>query len=98
MASPTDPAASDGVLRTAQRGLWMGVDQGSVMGVELLAAILVWGGAGWLADRWLGTTPWLLGVGSLVGYAAGLYLIWLRSERMNRAELEAASRSRSQTR
>jgi len=32
---------------------------------------LVWGGLGWLLDRWLGTEPWLLTVGSLVGIAAG---------------------------
>jgi F0F1-type ATP synthase assembly protein I len=86
MASLTDPASPHGALRSARRGLWSGVDQASVMGVELMAAILLWGGVGWLADRWLGTGPWLLGAGALIGYAAGLYLVWLRSERMNQAE------------
>jgi F0F1-type ATP synthase assembly protein I len=70
----------------ARRGLWSGIDQASVMGVELLAAILTWAGVGYLADRALGTGPWLLLVGSLVGYAAGLYLIWLRSGRMSAAD------------
>ena len=94
MASLTDPAAPSGALRTARRGLWTGVDQASVMGVELMAAILTWGGIGYLADRWLGTTPWLLGVGALVGYAAGLYLVYIRSERMNEAEAAASARAR----
>lgn len=28
---------------------------------------------GWLLDRWLGTGPWLLVVGFLLGAAAGFY-------------------------
>lgn len=28
---------------------------------------------GWLLDRWLGTSPWLLVVGLLVGAAGGFY-------------------------
>jgi ATP synthase protein I len=57
------------------------MDQSSIMSVELIAAILVWGGVGWLVDGWLGTTPWLFGCGVMVGFGAGLYLVWLRSER-----------------
>jgi ATP synthase protein I len=29
--------------------------------------------AGWLADRWLGTAPWLLVLGIVLGAAAGFY-------------------------
>ena len=29
--------------------------------------------AGWLADRWLGTGPWLLVLGIVLGAAAGFY-------------------------
>jgi ATP synthase protein I len=29
--------------------------------------------AGWLADRWLGTAPWLLVAGMVLGAAAGFY-------------------------
>lgn len=49
------------------------------MAVELVSGILVWGGVGYLLDRWLGTSPWLLGLGCFVGNGAGLYLMWLRS-------------------
>lgn len=49
------------------------------MSLELLSGILIWGGAGWLLDRWLGTLPWFFTAGVMLGFIAGLYLIWLRS-------------------
>jgi ATP synthase protein I len=69
-----------------RRGALRGLDQSSVMGVELIAATLTWAGAGWLLDRWLGTEPWFLAIGALVGNAAGLYLVWLRGRRMDLIE------------
>jgi F0F1-type ATP synthase assembly protein I len=39
-----------------------------------------------LIDRWLGTPPWFLVIGALVGNVAGIYLIWLRAGRMDAAE------------
>lgn len=47
--------------------------------MELMAGILTWMGLGWLGDQWLGTMPWLMVAGALIGNAAGLYLIWVRS-------------------
>ncbi|MCC5946839.1 MAG: AtpZ/AtpI family protein [Nitriliruptoraceae bacterium] len=58
------------------------MDQSSIMAAELVAALVTWAGIGWLLDRWLGTGPWLLIVGTLIGNAAGIYLIYLRSGRM----------------
>lgn len=46
---------------------------------ELVAATLTWGAIGWLLDRWLGTGPWFLSIGFLVGWATGFYLVYLRS-------------------
>lgn len=43
----------------------------------LLSGLLVWGGAGYLIDRWLGTSFVVL-IGLLVGASASLYLVWLR--------------------
>lgn len=43
----------------------------------ILSGLLFWGGVGWLIDRWLGTTFFLL-IGLLVGASASLYLVWLR--------------------
>jgi len=43
----------------------------------LLAGLLFWGGAGYLADRWLGTS-FLVLIGMLLGGGAALYLIYVR--------------------
>lgn len=72
----------------------VGLDHSGVMGMELMSAILLWTGIGWLADRWLGTGPWLLVVGGLIGNAAGIYLIWLRSARMEADERRATEARR----
>jgi ATP synthase protein I len=71
--------------------LFRGMDQAYMMQGDLIAAILVWSGIGWLLDRALGTRPVLLVLGSLIGYAAGMYLIWLRSQRMDADERGAAA-------
>jgi ATP synthase protein I len=42
----------------------------------LIGGMLVWGGIGWLVDRWIGTTNHIaMGIGTVVGAAAGVYLI-----------------------
>lgn len=43
----------------------------------LLSGPLLFGGGGWLLDRWLGT-GFLTVVGVLVGMAMSIYVIWLR--------------------
>lgn len=47
----------------------------------LLGGIVVWGGAGWLVDHWLGTYPVLTVVGMLVGISGAVYLVYLRAGR-----------------
>jgi len=42
-------------------------------GFALFASVAVFCGVGWLLDRWLGTDPWLLIGGIVLGSAAGLY-------------------------
>ena len=48
----------------------------------LIGAILVLGGLGFLADEWLGTAPWLLLLGLMLGITVGFYelarLVWGR--------------------
>lgn len=76
-----------------RRGVLRGLDQSSVMGVELITATLTWAAIGWLLDRWLGTDPWFLAIGALLGNAAGIYLVWLRGRRMDAAEAAESARS-----
>ncbi len=52
---------------------------GWFLAVNLVTATLVWGGIGWLLDRWLGTAPWLMSIGFVVGNACGIYLLWLKT-------------------
>jgi len=40
---------------------------------SLFAAVVSGLIVGWLLDRWLGTAPWLLVTGIVLGTAAGLY-------------------------
>jgi len=40
---------------------------------SLFAAVVAGLILGWLLDRWLGTQPWLLLAGIVLGSAAGLY-------------------------
>lgn len=42
-------------------------------GLGIFFAVLVCLGLGWLLDRWLGTAPWLLVTGLLLGSVVGLY-------------------------
>ncbi|MFA9445031.1 AtpZ/AtpI family protein [Egicoccus sp. AB-alg6-2] len=82
-----DPTvATQGVLSDSFRRSLRGLDHANVMSVELISAILLWAGLGWLVDRWLGTPPWFLVIGGLIGNFAGLYLVYLRGERMNAEE------------
>lgn len=46
----------------------------------LLSGVILYGGIGWLLDRWLGTTGFVAG-GIVVGAAAGVWLVWLRYSR-----------------
>jgi F0F1-type ATP synthase assembly protein I len=40
----------------------------------ILAGLLLYGGLGWLGDRWLGTS-FLLPAGLILGLALGVYLV-----------------------
>ena len=43
------------------------------VGVELVAPLLVGVWLGWRLDRWLGSTPWLLLLGTVLGMTAGFF-------------------------
>lgn len=47
----------------------------------LLSGLLVWGGVGWLVDRWLGKEAVFLPIGLLLGIAAAMYLVVVRINR-----------------
>ncbi len=46
------------------------------VGIELVSALLVGVGIGWLLDHWLHTTPMFIAVFVLLGGAAGVLNVW----------------------
>lgn len=56
-------------------------DDGWSLTAEFFSAVLVWTGFGWLGDRWLGTDPWLVVSGAVLGFILGIYLVWLHATR-----------------
>jgi ATP synthase protein I len=48
---------------------------------RLIGGIAVWGGIGWLLDRWTGHDALFLPIGVIVGISASLYLVWVKSNR-----------------
>ncbi|HVE91119.1 MAG TPA: AtpZ/AtpI family protein [Actinomycetota bacterium] len=61
------------------RDTWRGLGDAWTAVSYILSGIAVWGGAGWLLDRWLSTGPVLLVIGILVGNFAGVYLVYIRT-------------------
>lgn len=73
------PKAGSGVKSDDGLGIAMRV------GVELVAALGVGAGAGYLLDWWLGTTPWLLVAFFLLGAAAGMMNVYRVMSGMSQA-------------
>jgi F0F1-type ATP synthase assembly protein I len=41
--------------------------------LNLFASVIALSGVGWVVDRWLGTKPWFLAGGVVLGSIVGLY-------------------------
>jgi ATP synthase protein I len=73
----------------AARSRAMGM--GFSIAAQLVAGVLVGGAIGYYLDRWLGTTPWLMVVLLMLGFAAGLMNV-IRTAREMQKISEAQSR------
>lgn len=97
----TDRTRSDGSVpgSAARATRYADRDDGWTLAAELLTATFLWGGVGWLADRWLDTAPVLMVLGFVLGNALGVYLIWVRSQdRFTREHADLmARRARTRT-
>ena len=100
-AVSASPAASNEpspeVSFSGNAALWRGIDQAHIMGLELIVAVALWGGIGWWIDARLGTGAWFTVIGALLGNAAGIYLVWLRAQRLDGLDAAAAGRSTAST-
>lgn len=66
---PSDPRKDDAPSPSQDLGAgWLAISY-------LIGGMLVWGGIGWLVDHWLGTGGIAMGIGAVIGGAAGIYLI-----------------------
>jgi F0F1-type ATP synthase assembly protein I len=67
--------------RTHQRSGRRDADLGLTLMSELISAVLVYGGIGWVLDTYvLHTAPWAMVTGFLVGFGLGFYLIYARTQ------------------
>jgi ATP synthase protein I len=65
-----------------QDPLYAGLGQAVRMGTELLAALIVGGGLGWVVDTYLlETTPWGLVIGLVLGLVAGMRSAYRAAQR-----------------
>jgi ATP synthase protein I len=64
------------------------VSEGWVEGGSFLGSILSGALLGYLADMWLGTDPWLVVVGILVGSYSGFMNVWRWSKQIEEAGRE----------
>jgi len=69
------------------------VDPYSISGY-LLAGMVLYGGLGWLIDRWAGTSNVFAPIGVVFGLAAALYLTFRQVSVLERQEREALLRRR----
>lgn len=77
-------AAESAKARSEGRDM-SGMGRGLRLGSEFLAAILVGAVIGYLLDQGLGTSPWLMLVMLLIGFAAGVLNVVRTTAEMNRA-------------
>ena len=62
---------------TPQKPPMSGVNDGWSALSYLISGVMLWGGAGWLVDAWLGTHVFV-GLGIVLGAAGGVAMVWLR--------------------
>ena len=71
-ADPDRPAEASGAA----------LGQAMRIATELVVGVAAGGLIGWLLDRWLGTTPWLMIAFFVAGFAAGLFNVVRSAQRM----------------
>ncbi len=66
------------------RSSWRGLATFAQLGTTLFACVVVGLAAGYFADRWLGTQPWLLLIGLGFGIAAAAWNFYRAIVALNR--------------
>jgi ATP synthase protein I len=69
---------------SGEPGAWKALGELSSIGLTLVAATVIGLVAGYWADRWLGTSPWLMLIGLGFGIAAGFVNLFRSVKRAER--------------
>ena len=69
---------------SGEKSTWKALGELSSIGMTLVLATVIGLGAGYYADRWLGTTPWLMLLGLGLGIAAGFVNLFRTVSRTER--------------
>lgn len=56
---------------TKEPSAWRGLAELTSIGMTMVLSTIIGMAAGYYADRWLGTSPWLMLLGLMFGIAAG---------------------------
>jgi ATP synthase protein I len=75
------------MARSQDSGAWKGLAELSSIGMTMVLATVIGLAAGYFADRWLGTKPWLTLIGLGLGIAAGFVNLF-RSAKAAERELD----------
>jgi ATP synthase protein I len=75
------------MARPQDSGAWKGLAELSSIGMTMVLATVIGLAAGYFADRWLGTKPWLTLIGLGLGIAAGFVNLF-RSAKAAERELD----------
>jgi ATP synthase protein I len=63
-------------MASGPKPAWKSVGELASIGMAMVLATVIGLGAGYLADRWLGTSPWLTMIGLGLGIAAGFVTLF----------------------
>ncbi len=69
---------------SGDQGTWKALGELSSIGLVLVVATVIGLVGGYYLDRWLGTSPWLLLVGLVLGIAAGFVNLFRSVTRADR--------------
>jgi ATP synthase protein I len=61
-----------------------GIAEAADISSRFFASVVSGGLLGWLLDRWLGTWPWLVSVGTIAGFVLGFYWMLRYAREMER--------------
>ena len=69
---------------SGEQGTWKALGELSSIGLVLVVATVIGLAGGYYLDRWLGTSPWLLLLGLVLGIAAGFVNLFRSVSRADR--------------